>query len=83
MKENKRVEIKQKPSGGLTRENLVNKLPKTMARQVWLKSKERVLPMPPTAGGEAMAITSKSTIVVDGPRYMHIVLKFASQWGRR
>lgn len=43
MKENKRVEIKQKPSGGLTKEHLVNKLPKTMARQVWLKSKERVL----------------------------------------
>ena len=43
MKENKRVEIKQKPSGALTRENLVNKLPKTMARQAWLKSKERVL----------------------------------------
>lgn len=43
MKENKRVEIKQKPSGDLTREKLVNKLPKTMARQAWLKSKERVL----------------------------------------
>lgn len=43
MKENKRVEIKQKPSGDLTKEHLVNKLPKTMARQAWLKSKERVL----------------------------------------
>ena len=43
MKENKRVEIKQKPSGDLTKENLVNKLPKTMIRQAWLKSKEWVL----------------------------------------
>lgn len=43
MKENKRVEIKQKPGEYLTKEKPVNKLPKTMARQVWLKSKERVL----------------------------------------
>lgn len=43
VKENKRVEIKQKPSRDLTKENMVNKLPKTMVRQAWLKSKERVL----------------------------------------
>lgn len=55
MKENKRVEIKQKPSGDLTKENLVNKLPKTMARQAWLKSKERVLSATKTDPEESYA----------------------------
>ena len=55
MKENKRVEIKQKPSGDLTKENLVNKLPKTMARQAWLKSKERELSATKTDPEESYA----------------------------
>ena len=43
MKENKHKEIKQKPGGRLPKEQPSRALPKTMARQVWLKSKERVL----------------------------------------
>lgn len=42
MKENKHKEIKQKPGGRLPKEPPSRILPKTMARQVWLKSKERV-----------------------------------------
>ena len=41
MKENKHKEIKQKPGGRLPKEPPSRTLPKTMARQVWLKSKER------------------------------------------
>lgn len=43
MKENKHKEIKQKPGGRLPKEPPSRTLPKTMARQAWLKSKERVL----------------------------------------
>lgn len=42
MKENKHKEIKQKPGGRLPKELPSRTLPKTMARQTWLKSKERV-----------------------------------------
>lgn len=41
MKENKHKEIKQKPGGHLPKEQPSRTLPKTMARQAWLKSKER------------------------------------------
>lgn len=43
MKENKHKEIKQKPGGRLPKEQPSRIIPKTMARQAWLKSKERVL----------------------------------------
>ena len=43
MKKNKHKEIKQKPGGRLPKEQPSRALPKTMARQAWLKSKERVL----------------------------------------
>lgn len=43
MKDNKRKEPKQKPGGRLPKEPPSRILPKTMARQAWLKSKERVL----------------------------------------
>lgn len=43
MKENKHKEIKQKPGGRLPKEQPSRVLPRTMARQAWLKSKERVL----------------------------------------
>ena len=43
MKENKHKEIKQKPGGRLPKAQPSPTLPKTMARQAWLKSKERVL----------------------------------------
>ena len=43
MKENKHKEIKQKPGGRLPKEQPSRTMPKTMARQAWLKSKERVL----------------------------------------
>lgn len=43
MKENKHKEIKQKPGGRLPKEQPSRIMPKTMARQAWLKSKERVL----------------------------------------
>lgn len=43
MKENKHKEIKQKPGGRLPKEQPSHTMPKTMARQVWLISKERVL----------------------------------------
>lgn len=43
MKENKHKEIKQKPGGRLPKEQPSRIMPKTMARQTWLKSKERVL----------------------------------------
>lgn len=43
MKENNHKEIKQKPSGRLPKEQPSRTMPKTMARQAWLKSKERVL----------------------------------------
>ena len=43
MKENKHKEIKQKPGGCLPKEQSSRIMPKTMARQAWLKSKERVL----------------------------------------
>lgn len=43
MKENKHKELKQKPGGRLPKEPPSRALPKTMARQAWLKSKERVL----------------------------------------
>lgn len=43
MKENKHKEIKQKPGGCLPKEQPSRILPKTMARQAWLKTKERVL----------------------------------------
>ena len=34
---------KQKPSGRLPKENVANRLPKTLARQVWLNSKEKAI----------------------------------------
>ena len=43
MKDNKRKEPKQKPGGCLPKEQPSRVLPRTMARQAWLKSKERVL----------------------------------------
>lgn len=43
MKENKHKEIKQKPGGRLPKEQPSRVLPRTMAWQAWLKSKERVL----------------------------------------
>lgn len=43
MKENKHKEIQQKPGGRLPKEQPSRTMPKTMARQAWLKSKERVL----------------------------------------
>ena len=43
MKENKHKEIKQKPGGRLPKEQPSRIMPKTTARQAWLKSKERVL----------------------------------------
>lgn len=43
MKENKHKEIKQKPGGRLPKEQPSRIMPKIMARQAWLKSKERVL----------------------------------------
>lgn len=43
MKENKHKEIKQKPGGRLPKEQPSRVLPRMMARQAWLKSKERVL----------------------------------------
>lgn len=43
MKENKHKEIKQKPGGSLPKEQPSRTMPKTMARQAWVKSKERVL----------------------------------------
>ena len=43
MKDNKRKKTKQKPGGRLPKEPPSRILPKTMARQAWLKSKERVL----------------------------------------
>ena len=43
MKENKHKEIKQKPGGRLPKEQPSRIMPKTMARQTWLKRKERVL----------------------------------------
>ena len=43
MKENKHKELKQKPGGRLPKEQPSRTMPKTMARQAWLKSKERVL----------------------------------------
>lgn len=42
MKENKHKEIKQKPGGRLPKEQPFRPLPKTMARQAWLKSKEQI-----------------------------------------
>lgn len=36
-------EPKQKPSGRLPKENATNRQPKTLARQAWLKSKEKVV----------------------------------------
>ena len=43
MKENAHKEPKQKPSGRATKEHVTNRLPKTLAREAWLKSKEKVI----------------------------------------
>ena len=43
MKENTHKEPKQKPSGRAPKEHVTNRLPKTLAREAWLKSKEKVI----------------------------------------
>lgn len=43
MQESHYKEPKQKPSGRLPKENVANRLPKTLARQAWLKSKEKAI----------------------------------------
>lgn len=43
MKENTHKEPKQKPSGRAPKEHVTNRLPKTFAREAWLKSKEKVV----------------------------------------
>ena len=43
MKENSHKEPKQKPSGRVPKEHATNRLPKTLAREAWLKSKEKVI----------------------------------------
>ena len=43
MKENTHKEPKQKPSGRVPKEHVVNRLPKTLAREAWLKSREKVV----------------------------------------
>lgn len=43
MKENTHKEPKRKPSGRVPKEHVTNRLPKTLAREAWLKSKEKVV----------------------------------------
>ena len=43
MKENTHKEPKQKPSGRVPKDHVVNRLPKTLAREAWLKSKEKAV----------------------------------------
>lgn len=43
MKENTHKEPKQKPSGRVPKEHATNRLPKTLAREAWLKSKEKAI----------------------------------------
>lgn len=43
MKENTHKEPKQKPSGRAPKELVTNRLPKTFAREAWLKSKEKAI----------------------------------------
>ena len=43
MKENTHKEPKQKPSGRAPKEHVTNRLPKTLAREAWLKSKEKAI----------------------------------------
>lgn len=75
MKENKHKEIKQKPGGRLPKEQPSRTMPKTMARQAWLKSKERVLSAAKTnpegsyataQGMEEQGIRQGETLLEDG-----------------
>ena len=43
MKENTHKEPKQKPSGRVPKEHVTNRLPKTLAREAWLKGKEKIV----------------------------------------
>ena len=43
MKENTHKEPKQKPYGRVPKDHVVNRLPKTLAREAWLKSREKVV----------------------------------------
>lgn len=43
MKENTHKEPKQKPSGRVPKEHATNRLPKTLVREAWLKSKEQAI----------------------------------------
>ena len=51
MKENIHKEPKQKPSGRAQKELVTNRLPKTLAREAWLKSKEKAISATRTKSG--------------------------------
>ena len=51
MKENTHKEPKQKPFGRASRERVTNRLPKTLVRQAWLKSKEKAISATRTKSG--------------------------------
>lgn len=51
MKENTHKEPKQKPSGRAPKEHVTNRLPKTFAREAWLKSKEKAISATRTKSG--------------------------------
>ena len=55
MKENIHKEPKQKPSGRVPKEHVVNRLPKTLAREAWLKSKEKAISATRTRSGSDYA----------------------------
>ena len=55
MKENTHKEPKQKPSGRVPKEHVVNRLPKTLAREAWLKSKEKAISATRTRSGSDYA----------------------------
>ena len=51
MKENTHKEPKQKPSGRASRERVTKRLPKTLVREAWLKSKEKAISATRTKSG--------------------------------
>ena len=51
MKENTHKEPKRKPSGRVPKDHVINRVPKTLAREVWLKSKEKATSATRTKAG--------------------------------
>lgn len=51
MKENTHKEPKRKPSGRVPKDHVINRVPKTLAREAWLKSKEKATSATRTKAG--------------------------------